>query len=140
VLGAIAGVTTRLRVGTAVTCPTIRVEDARLYTRPDEPPPLMIAASKPVSARLAARAGDAMINTEIAGLLVERFKSASGERKPRFVEMTVCWAKDERRARGNRPRGLEPRIRTSVCTRSARSRKDSSTSARGRFFRRSPTV
>jgi coenzyme F420-dependent glucose-6-phosphate dehydrogenase len=75
------------------------VEDARLYTRPDEPPPLMIAASKPGSARLAARAGDAMINTEIAGPLVERFKSAGGERKPRFVEMTVCWAKDERRAR-----------------------------------------
>jgi len=39
------------------------VEDARLYTLPDEPPPLMIAASNPGAADLAGRVGDAMINT-----------------------------------------------------------------------------
>ena len=173
VLGAIARATTTLRVGTAVTCPTIRmhpaivahavatsalmldgrfflgvgtgenlnehvigrgwpsadvrlemleeaitvirllwqgglkshhgkhytVEDARLYTLPDEAPPLMVAASKPGAADLAGRLGDAMINTEVDADLIERFRSSGGDDGPRYVELSVCWAKDERQAR-----------------------------------------
>jgi G6PDH family F420-dependent oxidoreductase len=173
VIGAIANATTRLRLGTAVTCPTIRVhpaivaqaaattaalmkgrfflglgtgenlnehvigrgwpspdvrlemldeaikamrllweggaqsfhgryytvEDARLYTLPDRPPDLMIAASNPGTAELAGRDGEAMINTEPEADLITRFKRAGGSDKPCYVEMTVCWAKDERRAR-----------------------------------------
>src|SRR5262245_31691122 len=173
VIGAIANAPTRLRLGTAVTCPTLRVhpaviaqaaattaalmqgrfflglgtgenlnehvvgrgwpspgvrldmleeairvirllweggsksfrgqyhtvEEARLYTLPDEPPALMIAASNPGAARLAARSGEAMINTEVEGDLVEEFEDAGGHDKPRYVEMTVCWARDERAAR-----------------------------------------
>jgi G6PDH family F420-dependent oxidoreductase len=75
------------------------VEQARLYTLPEEPPSLMIAASNPGAAELAGRRGDAMINTEAEGDLIQAFDAAGGDRKPRFVEMTVCWAKDERRAR-----------------------------------------
>jgi G6PDH family F420-dependent oxidoreductase len=173
VLGAVAQATARLRVGTAVTCPTIRihpaivaqaaattaalfngrfflgvgtgenlnehvvgrgwpsgeirlamleeaitvirllweggtkshhgtwytVEDARLYTLPKEPPPIMVAASKPLAAELAGRAGDAMINTEVDEDLLARFDGTGGRGNPRYVETTVCWAKDERRAR-----------------------------------------
>jgi hypothetical protein len=58
----------------------------------------MIAASNPGAAELAGRRGDAMINTEVEADLVRCFQSAGGD-KPRFVEMTVWWAKDERRAR-----------------------------------------
>jgi G6PDH family F420-dependent oxidoreductase len=75
------------------------VEDARLYTLPPEPPPIMIAASQPGAAEVAARLGDAMINTEPEEELIEKFRVAGGRRKPRYVEMTVCWAEDERRAR-----------------------------------------
>jgi G6PDH family F420-dependent oxidoreductase len=75
------------------------VEDARLYTLPDEPPPLMIAASQPRAAELAGRHGDAMINTSVDASLLERFDAAGGMGKPRFVELGVCWAADERRAR-----------------------------------------
>src|SRR5262249_43666119 len=75
------------------------VHSARLYTRPEEPPALMIAASTSGAAELAARVGNAMINTEVEGELVQRFERAGGDRKPRYVEMTVCWATDERRAR-----------------------------------------
>jgi G6PDH family F420-dependent oxidoreductase len=173
VLGAIARATTRLRVGTAVTCPTMRlhpaivaqaaataaelmpgrfflgvgsgenlnehvigagwpaadvrlrmfaeaievirllwqggeqthrgcyytVDHARLYSLPLEPPALMVAASNPGAAELAGRVGDAMINTEAEPELLEKFHAAGDRRKPAYVEMTVCWAKDERSAR-----------------------------------------
>jgi len=173
VLGGIARATTKLRIGTAVTCPTIRihpaivaqaaataaaqmpgrfflgvgtgenlnehvvgrgwppgdvrlemleeaidvmrllwrggvqrhrgryytVRDARLYTLPDAPPEIMVAASKPGAVKLAARVGDAMINTEAERELVQQFDASGGTGKPRYAEETVCWAKSERQAR-----------------------------------------
>ena len=39
------------------------VEDARLYTLPDEPPDLMVAAGKPEAAELAGGIGDGLIGT-----------------------------------------------------------------------------
>ncbi len=75
------------------------VESARLYTLPDEPPAIMVGASKTGSAELAARVGDAMINTEVEPELVKTFQATGDADRPRFVELTVCWAADERRAR-----------------------------------------
>jgi G6PDH family F420-dependent oxidoreductase len=75
------------------------VEDARLYTLPETPPPLMVAASKPGAAELAGRCGDAMINTDVDPSLLQRFDATGGSGKPRYVELSVCWAADERRAR-----------------------------------------
>ena len=75
------------------------VEDARLYTLPDEPPPLMVAASRPHAAELAGGYGDAMINTEVDEELIERFQASGAGDGPRYIEETVCWAKDERTAR-----------------------------------------
>jgi len=40
------------------------VENARIYSRPDEPPPIMIAAAGPKSVKLAAELGDGLIATE----------------------------------------------------------------------------
>jgi coenzyme F420-dependent glucose-6-phosphate dehydrogenase len=169
VVGAIAEATTRLRLGTGVTCPTIRihpaivahaaataaalmpsrfflglgtgenlnehvlgdrwppgdvrlemleeaievirllwkgdeqthrgryytVEDARLYTLPHEPPPIAVAASKPVAADLAGRRGDALVAVAPQRELVERFESAGGAGKPRYGQVHVCWAESE---------------------------------------------
>ena len=39
------------------------VEQARLYTLPEEPPPIMVAAGGPNAAELAATAGDGLIGT-----------------------------------------------------------------------------
>ncbi|HJQ83139.1 MAG TPA: TIGR03557 family F420-dependent LLM class oxidoreductase [Candidatus Binatia bacterium] len=75
------------------------VQDARLYTLPKELPQLMVAASKPLAAELAGRVGDAIVNTEPDEELLQRFRAAGGRRKPCYVELTVCWAEDERRAR-----------------------------------------
>ena len=76
------------------------VEDARLYTLPESPPELMVAASKPHAAELAGRLGDAMINVEVDRELIRRFEHAGGSRDAKkFIELGVCWAEDERQAR-----------------------------------------
>jgi coenzyme F420-dependent glucose-6-phosphate dehydrogenase len=74
-----------------------RVENARLYTLPDELPPIAVAASGQEAAKLAARAGDALISTSPDEELVETYRSAGGG-GPRYGQLTVCWAKDEQAA------------------------------------------
>jgi G6PDH family F420-dependent oxidoreductase len=76
-----------------------RVDDAELFSLPDDPPQIMLAASKPKAAELAGRSADAIITTQIDRRLIERFERAGGEGKPRFVELSACWAADEARAR-----------------------------------------
>jgi G6PDH family F420-dependent oxidoreductase len=75
------------------------VENARLYTLPSEPPDLLVAAAGPKAAELAGRIGDGLVCTSAEGELVETFVRAGGKSKPRYAELTVCWAEDERRAR-----------------------------------------
>jgi coenzyme F420-dependent glucose-6-phosphate dehydrogenase len=75
------------------------VERARLYTRPETPPPIMIAASGRKSAELAGRLGDGLVATEPMRELVEAFGAAGGGGKPRYAEILVCWARDEPSAR-----------------------------------------
>jgi coenzyme F420-dependent glucose-6-phosphate dehydrogenase len=75
------------------------VEQARLYTLPEEPPPIMVAAGKPNAARVAATAGDGLIGTAPDADLLAEFEAAGGRDKPRIGQLTVCWAVDERDAR-----------------------------------------
>jgi G6PDH family F420-dependent oxidoreductase len=79
--------------------PHYTVENARLYTRPDEPPPLLVAVGGPKSVDLAARAGDGLITTGPDGELLEQFRAAGGAGKPCYGSVTVCWAADEAAAR-----------------------------------------
>ena len=55
------------------------VEDARLYTLPDEPPPIVVAAGNPGAAALAGRVGDGFCSTAPDATLVERFKAEGGD-------------------------------------------------------------
>jgi coenzyme F420-dependent glucose-6-phosphate dehydrogenase len=75
------------------------VEQARLYTLPEEPPPIMVAADKEDAAELAATAGDGLIGTSPDGELLSQYEAAGGKGKPRFGQVTVCWAEDEASAR-----------------------------------------
>ena len=75
------------------------VHNARLYTLPDEPPPLFIAASGPSAAELAGRIGDGLMGIAPDAELIEKFVEAGGSGKPRYAEVTVCWAADEATAR-----------------------------------------
>lgn len=172
VIGGIAGATERLRLGTGVTCPTIRthpaivahaaatcaammpgrfflgvgtgenlnehvlgdkwpapdvrlemleeaievirllweggyqtfrgrfytVEGARLYTLPPEPPPIAVAAAKPLAADVAGRSGDALVSTAPEASLVDGYREAGGE-GPCYGQLTLCWAESEEAAK-----------------------------------------
>src|SRR5918992_716628 len=52
------------------------VEQARLYTLPDEPPPIAVAASKSGAAEVAGRLGDALISVAPERELVEAYREA----------------------------------------------------------------
>jgi coenzyme F420-dependent glucose-6-phosphate dehydrogenase len=71
------------------------VENARVYTLPEEPPPIAIAASGPAAAELAGRLGDAFVGVAPQAELVDRFREAGGGDKPRHGEVNVCWAESE---------------------------------------------
>jgi len=75
------------------------VENARLYTLPSRPPDLMVAAAGRKAAELAGRIGDGLVCTSPEQKLVQAFDGAGGKDKPRYAELTVCWAEDERSAR-----------------------------------------
>ena len=74
------------------------VENARIYTLPDELPPIIVAAGGPKAATLAGRIGDGFWSTAPEAELVEAFEAAGG-RGPRYAQATVCWAADEGQAR-----------------------------------------
>jgi G6PDH family F420-dependent oxidoreductase len=75
------------------------VENARLYTLPEEPPPIYIAAGGPESAELAGRIGDGLIATSPDRELVKAFGSGDGSDRPIVGQLAVCWAADEASAR-----------------------------------------
>lgn len=76
-----------------------QVEQARLYTLPDEPPPIVIAASGQAAATMAGEVGDGLIGLAPDRELLGAFDRAGGVGRPRYAEITVCWAKDEQEAR-----------------------------------------
>jgi G6PDH family F420-dependent oxidoreductase len=75
------------------------VENARVYTRPEEAPPIYVAAAGQKSATLAGKIGDGLISTTPNPEGIKTFESAGGRGKPKYGQMTVCWATDERTAR-----------------------------------------
>ena len=73
------------------------VHTARLYTRPEEPPPIMVAASGPMAAELAGRIGDGLISTAPDPEIVSTYGGHGGA-GPRYGMIHVCWAPDEAEA------------------------------------------
>ena len=70
------------------------VDRARLYTVPEEPPPIAVAAGGPDAAELAGRIGDAFVSTAPDEELVQAFRDAGGEGKPCYGQLTVCYGED----------------------------------------------
>jgi G6PDH family F420-dependent oxidoreductase len=75
------------------------VENARLYTLPEEPPPILVAVAGERSVELAARLGDGLIGTAPKAESVEAFRRGGGEGKPTYGQLHVCWATSEEEAR-----------------------------------------
>jgi coenzyme F420-dependent glucose-6-phosphate dehydrogenase len=71
------------------------VEQARLYTLPEEPVEIAIAAAKRNAAELAGRLGDAFINTAPDSELIEVFDAAGDKERPKYGQITCCWAASE---------------------------------------------
>jgi G6PDH family F420-dependent oxidoreductase len=76
-----------------------RVENACLYTLPKEPPPIYVAAGGPKMSQLAARVGDGLITAGDEAQIIKEFNAGGGKRKPKYSQITVCWAKTEKEAR-----------------------------------------
>jgi G6PDH family F420-dependent oxidoreductase len=75
-----------------------RVENARIYSLPPEPPPVLVSALGPKAVSLAARIGDGLISTQPDKESLDKY-AAEGGSGPRQGGFKVCWAKDEQTGR-----------------------------------------
>ena len=75
-----------------------QVHDARVYNLPSNRVPIYVAAAGEQAAKLAARIGDGLICSAPRKEAVDAFNAAGGAGKPRYAQITVCWAKTEEEA------------------------------------------
>jgi coenzyme F420-dependent glucose-6-phosphate dehydrogenase len=74
------------------------VDHARVYTLPDEPFEIYVAAAAPKAAELAGRLGDGFISTSPEKEFVEKFAEAGGDGKPTLGMMHCAYDTDEKAA------------------------------------------
>jgi coenzyme F420-dependent glucose-6-phosphate dehydrogenase len=77
--------------------PHYTVDHATLYTLPEQPIEIAVAAANPLAAELAGRVGDALVNTVPDADIVERYRAAGGD-GPRYGQVRLCYGEDEQRA------------------------------------------
>lgn len=71
------------------------VENARIYTLPDEPPPILISGFGPKATRLAGEIGDGYVNVAPDKEMLDLFRSSGGGDKPAHGAFKVCYGEDE---------------------------------------------
>jgi G6PDH family F420-dependent oxidoreductase len=76
-----------------------RVRHARIYSLPQEPPPILVSGFGPKSVDLAGRIGDGYVTTMPDQGLIDRFRSHGGSGKPVQAGTKVCYGPDEAEAR-----------------------------------------
>ncbi len=69
------------------------VENARLYSRPESPPPVIVSGFGPKATDLAARIGDGYASTKPDKELVDRYRAAGGSGTTQ-AGVKVCWGAD----------------------------------------------
>jgi G6PDH family F420-dependent oxidoreductase len=74
------------------------VENARLYSVPATPPPIVVSGAGEKATELAGRIGDGYWGMSPDASLVETFRKHGGD-GPAFAQITCCWAEDEKAAR-----------------------------------------
>jgi G6PDH family F420-dependent oxidoreductase len=74
------------------------IVDARIYSLPEQPVPIYVAAAGDKAGQLAGRLGDGVVCSEASADTVKAFESAGGSGKPRVGQVTVCWARTEEEA------------------------------------------
>jgi len=73
------------------------VENARLFTLPDEPPPVIVSAFGTASAALAAECGDGVWITRPDKEVLGAWEAAGGS-GPRIGQVSLCWGPDRDQA------------------------------------------
>jgi coenzyme F420-dependent glucose-6-phosphate dehydrogenase len=79
--------------------PRYQVANARLYTVPDQPPLVMVAAGGEAAAELAGRIGDGLVLASPSEDAARKFAESGGDGKPRYGQCHVCWAETEDEAK-----------------------------------------
>src|SRR5438132_7908055 len=74
------------------------VVNARIYSCPERPPPVLVSGFGPKAVSLAARVGDGYVNTSPAAELLEQYRHEGGT-GPKIAAVKVCWGEDEAMAR-----------------------------------------
>ena len=74
------------------------VENARIFTLPEKPVQVYVAASGKESAEMAGEIGDGLIVTQPDDKLVKEFEENGGQDKPKIGQAKVCWAESEEKA------------------------------------------
>jgi G6PDH family F420-dependent oxidoreductase len=74
------------------------VDNARIYSCPSEPPPVLVSGFGPKATSLAARIGDGYVNTAPDQDLLQQYRTEGGQ-GPRVGATKVCWGEDEGQAR-----------------------------------------
>jgi G6PDH family F420-dependent oxidoreductase len=76
-----------------------RVRHARIYTLPEQPPPVLVSGFGPKSVDLAARVGDGYVTTSPDADSIECFRGGGGDGKLVQAGAKVCYGADEAEAR-----------------------------------------
>ena len=74
------------------------VENARIYSCPDEPPEVYVSAFGPKALDVAASIGDGLVNTSPDADSIKGYRDAGGK-GPTIAAVKVCWGEDESAAR-----------------------------------------
>jgi coenzyme F420-dependent glucose-6-phosphate dehydrogenase len=81
---------------------SVRVSEARLWTRPEHPPLLVGAAVTPETAGWVAEWADALVTVvqepDTLDRVVDAFRSNGGDGKPMFLQVHLAWAPSEAEA------------------------------------------
>ena len=75
------------------------VENLRIFDVPEKPVDVAVAAMQPQAAQLAGKIGDALINVAPKEEIVKKFDESGGSGKPKYGQVTVCWAKSKEEAK-----------------------------------------
>lgn len=75
------------------------VDHARIYSTPEAPPPILVAAKGSKATALAGSKGDGLVGTSPDSDQMKEFEEAGGSGKPRYGMFHVCWGEDEASAR-----------------------------------------
>jgi coenzyme F420-dependent glucose-6-phosphate dehydrogenase len=74
------------------------VDHATLYTLPEQPIPIAVAAARRNAAELAGRAGDGLVSTEPNPETVAQYREGGGDGH-RWGQVRICWAENEDEAK-----------------------------------------